>query len=412
MAVIATGIFKKLSFKKQTALGTKAPAGAGGTAAYMRRVTSTLDFKRTNFRSKEILTTQQIRDMRLGVKSVAGTINGELTVGGYQQPMESVLRQISQAAVTTGALTTVTAASTGTATGTMTRAAGSFLTDGFKIGDVITQSGWTTTATNNNAHNMLITALSATVMTVQTLDGTAVVAKASGDSVITVQGGKKTWVPQTGHTRDYYTIEHWHADIAQSEQYTDCVFGEMDLKIPATAIADVSFPVMGLNMGTGTAEYFTTPAAIPTGGSLAGINGLLMVNGAVAGVITAAEIKIKGNYSMIGGVVGATVDPDIYVGPLEVDGSVTVLFTDNVMRDIFIAETESSLVIALTANNTPGSPFTSFVLPRIKFTDAAKNDGQTGIAQTMPFMALENVNGGAAVSSLATTISIQDSAFV
>lgn len=412
MVAIATGIFKKLSFKKQSGLGVKSPAGGAGTASYARRVTSTIDFKRTNFKSKEILTTQQVRDMRLGVKSVSGTISGELTVGGYQQFMESVMRQISQTVVTSGALTTVTAASTGTATGTFTRSAGSFLTDGFKIGDVVSQTGWTTTATANNTHFFLITALTATVMTVQSLDGTAVVAKAAGDSVITVQAGKKTWVPQTGHTRDYYTIEHWHSDIAQSEQYTDCIIGEMDVKIPATAIADVQFPIMGLNMGTGTAEYFTTPAAIPTGGSLAGVNGIILVNGAAVGVVTAFEFKAKGNNTMIGGVVGATVDPDIYIGPLEVEGSATILFTDGTNRDIFLAETEISIVAVLTANNTANSPFTCFVFPRIKFTNSDKSDGPTGIVQTMGFMALENVNGGAAVSSLATTMSIQDSAFV
>ena len=412
MALIATGIFKTLAFKKQSALGTKAPAGGAGSSAYMRRVTSTLDTKRTNFASKEILVSQQRRDVRLGIKTVAGTISGELTVGGYQQPMESVLRQVSQAVVTTGALTTVTAASTGATTGTMTRSAGSFITDGFKVGDVVTQSGWTTTATANNAHNFLITALTATVMTVQTLDGNAVVAKAAGDSVTTVTAGKKTWTPQTGQSRDYYTIEHWHSDIAQSEVYTDCVFGEFDVKVPATAIATVSFPVMGLNMTAATSQYFTSPAAIPTGGSLAGVNGVLLVNGTAVGVVTAFDLKVKGNNTEVGGVVGSVTNPDVYFCPVEADGSVTVLFTDNVLRDTFLAETESSLVLVLTANNTANSPFTAFVLPRIKFTDAAKNDGTAGIAQTMPFVALENVNGGAGTASLATTLSVQDSAFV
>ena len=412
MVAIATGTFKKLSFKKQTGLGVKSPAGAAGTAAYLRRVTSTLDFKRTNFKSKEILTTQPLRDLRLGIKSVAGTISGELSVGGYQQPMESVLRQISQVPVTTGAIITVASASTGANTGTLTLSAGSFLTTGFKVGDVVNCTGWLAPATANNAHNFLVTALTATVMTVQTLDATAVVARVAGDSVTIAQIGKKTWVPQTGHTRDYYTIEHWHSDIAQSEQYQDCIFGEMDVKIPATAIADVSFPVMGLNMVSGTAEYFTTPAPIPTGSALAGVNGVILINGAPVGVITALEIKIKGNNTMIGGVVGSTTDPDIYIGPLEVDGSATVLFTDNVLRDTFLAETEVAVAVVLTANNTPNSPFTAFVLPRVKFTDAAKNDGPAGIAQTMPFVALEYVLGGAGTTGLATTISVQDSAFV
>ena len=410
---IATGIFKKLSFKKQTALGAKSPPTPAGSAQYLRRVTSTIDTKRTSFKSKEILPTQQIRDFRLGVRSVTGTITGELSVGTYQQPIESVLRQISQAVVTTGSSVTITAASTGTNTGTFTASGLSFLTLGFKVGDVVLHSGWTAPALANNAHNFLVIALTATVMTVQTLDGGAVTAKAAGDSVTIIQGGKKTWVPSAGQSRDYYTLEHWHSDIAQSEVYNDCVFGGFDVKLPANNMTDISFPVIGLNMVPGVAEYFTTPNQPSAGGVLASVNGLIIINGAAAGIVTSADIKVTGTNAAIGGIVGATVDPDIYFGPVEVTGSTTILFQDNTMRDLFLSETECSLAIVLTANNTPGSPFTAFVMSRVKFSDANKNDGTAGISQTMPFTALEQVaNGGAALANLQTTISVQDSAFV
>jgi hypothetical protein len=91
----------------------------------------------------------------------------------------------------------------------------------------------------------------------------------------------------------------------------------------------------------------------------------------------------------------------------------TVLFKDGVMRDLFLNETESSLVCVLTANNTPGAPFTSFVMSRIKFSGATKDDGTAGLTLTMPYTALENVStSGAGQPNLQTTISIQDSAFV
>lgn len=411
MAGIATGVFKKLAIKKQTAVKTKAPAGAAGTARYMRRVTSTLNLTKASYQSGEILESQQRRDVRHGVRAVAGSISGELSVGGYQLPMESVLRQVAQAVATTGAQTNITAAQVLPNGGTFTRAAGSFLTDGFKIGDVVTHSGWTAPALANNAHNFIIVGLTATVMTVMAIDGVPVVAKASGDGVTIVQAGKKTWIPQSGQTRDYYTIEHWFGDIGQSEQFVDCVFTGFTASLPPTGMATIELPVMGLNMDTGQVEYFTAPAASPTGGILAAVNGALIINGQVAAVVTGLTIVVNGNYSAPGGVIGSNVDPDIFPGPIDVTGQITALFVDAVMRDLFLNETESSLVVALTANNNPNSPFTAFNMSRVKFNGSDKDDGTAGLTLTVPYVALENVNGGAALANLQTTLSVQDSAF-
>lgn len=406
---IATGVFKRLSLKKQAALNTKAPAGAGGSAQYMRRVTSTLDLAKATYQSAEILASQQRRDFRHGVRSVKGSISGELSVGGYQKPFESVCRQLVQAPATSGAQVNITAAVTTTPQGTFTRAAGSFITDGFKIGDVVNWSGWATTGVPNNAHNMIIIALTATVMTVRTLDGVAIGAKAAGDNVTCVVAGKKTWVPQTGHTRDYYTIEHWFADIAQSEQFSDCVFTGATVQLPPSGMATVEFPVMGLDMQSGTAEYFTTPAAAPTGGILAAVNGVLIVGGVAVATVTGMNININGNYSVPGGVVGSNVDPDVFPGVLEVTGQVTVLFQDATYRDIFVNETETTIAVALTASNAANAGFTSFVMPRVKMGGASKDDGTAGLTLTLPFTALERVDGS--TTDLATTISIQDSSF-
>jgi hypothetical protein len=410
MAGIATGVFKKLSLKKQVSLGAMAAAGAAGSARYARRVTSTIDLAKASYQSNEMLQSQQRRDMRHGVRSVAGTISGELSVGGYQLPMESVLRQLSQTAATTNSQTTISATAVGNNTGIYNRSAGSFITDGFNVGDVVNTVGFTTTGADNNNQYAVVTALTATAMSLLVLDGTPIVTKAAGDGVTVSVVGKKTWIPSSGQTRDYYTIEHFFADIGQSERFTDCVFTGFTATLPPTGMATIEFPVMGLNMQTGQAEYFTTPAPAPTGPILAAVNGALIINGVVAGLVTGLTITVNGNYSVPGGVVGANVDPDVFPGPVDVTGQITVLFQDATFRDAFINETESVVVAVLTGSNVAAPLFTSFVMPRVKYSGSTKDDTNAGLTLTMPFTALENT--GSVVGGVLSTISVQDASFI
>ena len=413
---IATGVFKRVSIKKQVALGNPAPAGPSGSAQYLRRITSTLDLVKASYSSTEILVSQQKRDMRHGVRSVTGTISGEFVVGGYQLPIESVMRQVSQVGATTGALAIVTSArnGVGTFTGTLTRSAGSYITDGFKVGDVVRFTGWTAPALANNALNLVIVSITGvgTILTVRTLNGTDIVAKAAGDSVTLSLAGKKTWMPQSGQSRDYYTIEHFFSDISVSERFTDCVFADINIGLPASGMATINFPVLGINAITGVAEYFTTPAAQASGPVLASVNGVLLVNGNVVAVITSLTIGIKGNYAGSSGIVGQNTEADIFPGIMDVAGSCSVLFLDTSLRDLFYNETESSITVVLTGDNTPGAPVVAINMPRVKFSGSTKDDVPLGLSQTMPFTALENVNGGTGTATVATTISIQDSMFI
>lgn len=408
----ATGVFKKLSIKKQALLGTKAPAGAAGTARYMRRVTSTIDLTKATYQSNEVNPSQQVRDMRHGVRAVSGSISGELSAGGYQLPFESILRRVSTAGVTTGAVADVVIASNGAGTksGTITRAGGTFLTTGFKVGDIVRQAG---PANANTNKNLLVTAASQTVLTVRTLDGSDLIAQGAAAGVTIAVAGRKTFVPADGQTRDYYTIEHWFSDVPTSEQFTDCVFTGATVSLPATGMATVEFPVMGLDMQTGAAEYFTTPAAAPAGPIEAAVNGAIVVNGTVVADVTGLTITIAGGYAAPGGMVGTNVDPDIFPGVVAVSGQLTAMFRSTELRDLWVNEGEFGIIGVFTGDNTPAAPFTSFVMSRCKFTGNTKDDVATGITQTMPFTALEQVtNGGAGMVNEATTISIQDSAFV
>lgn len=399
---IASGIFKQLVAKKQSALGTKATATG---AQIYRRVTSTIDLTKDTYKSNEIRASMQRSDFRHGVRSVAGTISGELSVGTYSEFMASVLRSSWAATSAYAAGIDVTASATAPH---FVDSSGGFLAAGLKVGMVGRWTGFVGASGNNN-RNFLITALTATDMTGVFLDGTAVTAATAGDSVTFTPVGKSISIPLTGHTSDYWTIEHNFSDISQSEQFTDCVLASMNLRLPATGMATVEFPVLGLDMDTSATAYFTSPTAASDGDILSAVNGAVYVNGTPVALITSLDLNIDGNAASVGGVVGSNVAPDITRGAIDVTGSMTVLFQDATMRDYFVNETEVSVVAAFTTNNTATADVMTITMPVVKIGGAGKDDGEKGLIMTMPFTALENTAGGAGTATTNTTITIQDS---
>lgn len=399
----ATGIYKQVAIKRETSFGV-APAAA--SAQLLRRVQSTIDAKKDTYQSNELRPDFQIADFRHGVRRVKGSLQGELSPKTYSDPLSAMLkRDFTAGTSTTGA--SITIAGSGPQY-TLTRAAGSYLTDGFKVGDVIRLSVGVFNAANA-AKNLLIVALTATVATVQTLNGSALVAEGPIASATVAVQGKKTFLPTSGQTDVSYSIEHWFSDVAQSELFSGIKFDKASISLPPTGMATVQFDVLGQNVATAQARYFTSPTAVPSTATLASVNGLLMVNGAVQAVVTGLQLSIDPAFAG-DPVVGSNQIPALFAGPVTVTGQFTAYFSDNTLRDLFLNETETSLVVALTTDNTAAADVLVFALPRIKVGDAAKSDGTGAIVQTFPFTALLNLNGGAGVATEQTTLSIQDTA--
>lgn len=415
----ASGIEKKVILAPQAAKGTCAVANLA-TAQYLRRVTSSLNLTKETYQSNEMRADRQIADMRHGVQSVEGSISGELSPGTYEKFMAAILRKAWVAGVemAAGGTDNCAAASTATATGTFTRddVGGDWLVEGFKVGDVVRFTGWDAPATANNAHNFLITALSATVMTVVGLDGVGPVTRAKGDSVTCEVYGKKVWTPTTGHTEDWFSIEHNYSDVDLSEVFWDLKINSMAVKLPATGIATIDCGLMGLNhtnKAAGDSPYFSAVLAACTEGVLAAVNGAIYVEGTKIALITGMDFDITGNLSSEP-VVGSNVKPDLFDGRVMVKGNMSVFFEDATFRDYFENETEVTISCAFTTSNAANAEFLAFTFPRVKVGGASKDDGEKGIVQSMPFVALFDTSAGAdtgatATATLATTLSIQDS---
>jgi hypothetical protein len=394
---IATGIAKQVVFKKEASWGVA--AGATG-AQYLRRVTSDLSLAKETYQSNEIRTDYQISDFRHGVRSVEGTIAGELSPLTYDSFIAAALRKDFVIGATTGALAVFSVTNTGTK---FTRSSGSFVTDGFKVGDVISATGFSTA--NNNTHYVLVTVVAALTMDIVPLDGTVLTDEAAGGTRTIAVVGKKTYTPETSHTDDSFTFEHFYSDVAQSEVFTGCKVNSLAVSLPPTGMATINIGLMGKDITTGTSAYFTTPTAATTSGVLASVNGIAYAIGTRNYLLTGLNINYAGNLSMEA-VVGSNTYPDIFEGRVVVTGDATAYFENGTLRDAFLNETEVALMFVFTTNNTKNPEFLSFVLPRVKFGGAGKDDGEKGLIQTIPFQGLFNSAGTGADK---TTLIVQDS---
>lgn len=399
----ATGPAKQLRYKKQSSADTL--PGATG-AQSLRRVESTLDVTKDTYQSNEIRTDMQVSDFRHGVRRTPGNLKGELSPGTYKDFIAAVLRK-DFAAVPALSNLSITIAANGS-NYTLTRASGSFLTDGVKIGDVVrlTAGGF---AAGNLNKNLLVIALTATVATVLALNGSALVAEGPIASATLTIPGKKTYVPASGHTDDMFAIEHWHSDVSLSEVYTGCKIGSAAIDLPPTGMAAISFALTGKDMVPNTSAYYTNPTAVTSTGVVAAVNGVLLVNGIPVAICTGLNIKLNSNLSGEP-VVGSNSIPNQFQGRIQVDGQMTAYLQDATLRDGFLNESEVSLIAVLTTSGAANADFIGFTLPRIKLGGATKNDGEKSIIQTLPFTALLNTAGGTGTSGEASTIVVQDSA--
>ncbi len=413
---IANAVNKEVIIGCQSAKGTICVVGLA-TAQKLRYLKFSQNQTNETYTSNEMRPDKQIGDVNIGPQDCPGSLNGELSPGSYELLEAAILRKDFVAGVSDAANTGVAAAATSGAAGTFTRddVLGSWLEDGFKIGDVVQMTGWTTTGTTNNLHNFLITALTATIMTVLGIDGTPPATKIKGDSITTTVKGMKSWVPATAHLEEWFTTEVRYSDVDLSDVFWDGKVSSMAVKAPATGIPTVDFNLLALQMtpkGTAASPYFTAPVAITTTEAVHSGKAVILVSGVAQSLATGIDFEVAGNNAAMGAVIGTNVKPGISDGRVEVKGNLSILFEDDTIAAYYRAGTEVSISVVLPVSSAAAADFVAFTIPVAKLTGSAK-DGDTEIVQSIPFTAKFNSAGDDGVtctlSTLATTMSMQDS---
>lgn len=400
---IAQGVNKLTVIKAQTALGTPA-TGSGGQE--LRRVTSVATQARATYTNNEIVAHQQSTGVNLGTASTTWAFDGLLSPGTYASLIEAAMRE-DFAAITPATGLSLTIAGSGPYT--LTDAANDFLADGIKIGDVIRITAGSVAAGNLN-NNMVVTNVTATVVTVVTLNGSALTAEGPIASCTITVVGKKSKAPLTSHTDTIFTLEEWYPDITVSETFPDMRVGQFDFGLPATGNATIKIAGMGLGVRTiGASQVLTTPTAATTTPVLTAVRGLLRVNGSTVTNVTGVTITVNPTLTAEGPIVGSNYSPDLSRGKIMVTGQFTALFDASTLSSLFDAETVTSLFVAMAADTTNAADFISFSMSAIKLTGDAPNDGEIGVVRTYPFTAQINADGGAALANDQTILTVQDS---
>ena len=400
---VAAGSYRSTRYKRQTAQNVYSAVGG----QVLRRSGGAMTLERSTIDNPQIRADKQKAMARQGLGMVTFAHEDVLAPGTLAPFWESVILGTFATAATSGALTTVAAAVTTAPAGTFTRSTGSYLTDGFTVGKVISSSGWATTGVPNNAHRFMIIGLTALVMTLYPLDGVALAAKAAGDSVTIVEVGKSVKTPASGHVSHYYTMEDWHPDIAQSEQAFDVRVDSIALKFAPNQNLTCSVAFKGLNFTAApTTPYFASPTAEASTDLCAMATGKIMLGGVIVATVTAADLNISCGLDMPA-VIGSATYPFIADTTVTVDGNITVLWEDQTLMTAYQNETDLTLALVFANGRSASADFVGFTLGRCRLFSATKSTDEKSLTKAYKLMGAENTAN--ATGTVASTISIQDS---
>lgn len=398
---VASGTQKSIIWQREDGCWGELPTVPAGQT--VRRVTGNFNLSKEQFSSEEIRVDHQMVDFRHGVRSVEGSINGELSPGTYSDFIAAALaRDFTAGTGETGL--TVDISDAGAPIYTIARAAGDFTASDLKVGMVVRLTGANTA---NNGKNLLIVAMTTTVLSVIVLNGGTLVNDLAATPVSITAPGKSTYIPSTGHTDVSYTVEEWYNDIGQSEVTTGNKVNTVGISLPATGLVTADFAFMGKDLVRAeTTKFFTNPTAQGDDRVFASVSGALIIDGVPVSLVTSLSININKNLTA-DAVVGSNVKPTMEFGRILVDGEFSAMLSGKQFADAFRDEKEIALVCALTTGTENDAQFMTITLPRIKINSDTKNDGETAIVATHSFQALkaDGTNG-----FVASTIMIQDSA--
>lgn len=389
------GINKLVAIKKETTWGTK--ASASGARLYPR-TTGNFQIEKDTYASNSIRPSQQLSDSRHGTVRATGSLNDDLQCGAFDELMAAALRRDFDGGATTGSITDLTVSASAP---NFTRGTGSFVTDGFEVGQIIKPASLTATADNSFA---IVTSVTALQMNAAKVDKVAYTAESAGASVSIAQTGFETYTPQTGHTDDSFTVEEWHSAISLSSITLGQQVNSMNISVSPNSMATISFEFMGKNgeATTGT-RYFTSPTAVAGEGSMSAPSGLLLINGVSSCRLTSFNCTVANNITQES-VIACTGIGAKSRGKVMVSGSFSAILDDGVFQDYFYNESEIEFSYAFTAAD--GEVFNLY-FPRMKIGATTTDDGEKVIIITSNFEALEYTTTTA--GKVNTTLMISDS---
>lgn len=378
----------EVAYKEQSVMGTP-ETGSGGLG--FRANSGGLNLTKDPINSNENRRDGQRTRGRHGSRSVSGQYTGNLSVGTFDSLIAAMLwgafgSDLVITEATSGGPTQIT-----TTTSTIVGNAGSWITAGLRVGDMIRLTNHST-AGNNSKNLGPILGLSATTIT---LPAGQLTLNAVADTAFTITRPKKVIC---GSTRKAFTFEEREIDIDGSEIFEWCRVSSLEISLQPNAMATVTIGLVGRNMTTaegGSSPSLTSPTYTTTQGLTAVEAALYLGTTQVTdltGVTIRMDRRAAGNP-----VVGSNLTPDVFDNDLEITGSITGLRQDFTRTTAFLNETDLSLSLKFAENETEPADFIAVHVPYLSLATSSKSElGQDGPrTQTLDLLIGKDERGGA-----------------
>jgi hypothetical protein len=379
----------RVAYKRESAFGTLADASG---ADIFRVNTGGIMLAKAPINSGENRQDKQRLLGRHGTRSVSGAYTSDLSVGSFDDLLESALRGTWSAALTIDeAASAMASATLSVGASSIVASAGSWITAGLRVGDIIRLGDGFVTANRNR--NLRITGLTATTITVaETLS-----VEAGPLAAYDVVRARKV-IMAAAPTAHSYTIEEYEQQIDSAEVFLGCRLTRLRLQMAPNGMVTVETSFMGQDMDTfeaTNAPYFTSPTETTSLG-LVTADAVVLYDGASVIDLTEFDITID-LAGQAQPVVGNNLTPDIWTGQADVTGTITALREDLEYVADQLAETQLSLHVMMVENDSEPKDFLAlhvplFTLPNVQKSALGQNGPRT---QKMTMMIGRDGRGGA-----------------
>ena len=277
----------------------------------------------------------------------SGTVNGQMKLSGKFRPecLDGLLEAAAQgtwAAKYTEALGAVTVAVVATGK-TFTRSAGSWLTTGVEIGDLITFSGFTAPGNNKT---FLVSAVTATVITCATATGLVDTSSPQASVTVTTAGEYL----KVGNIQRRVAWEIYHSDTDEYLRMIDTEISNFNLSLNANGEISFDLTAIGgteLDLGADIDDPIAGATYVETSKPFYdSFNGTISLAGAT-GIYFSSMSPTINNQSTPLFALGSRYPFAIAHGKMMGDMSLTAYYTDETIKSKYQDETSLNLKVQI-----------------------------------------------------------------
>lgn len=387
-----------VSYKVQSGLGTQS-SGSGGTVL---RTSGGAGIKpsKAATESNEVRADGMRSRGRHGTQKAVSDYAAELTLGSHDPIIEAIMRGTWDSSVLTAAAADYTTLTTTTSTIVSTNGSFSWITKGFRVGDVI--RGATFPDAANNAKNIRLTGVTASTLT--TSDTLVLNASPTALPVIT-RPGKRLFNPAS-LVRRYFTLDEYEVDIDQSTVLTDFRWGSIKFAMAPNGLITADPGGMGTGqiagLTTAASPLLTSPTAT-TGAPMAVVDATIRVGTQDMVALTSIDLTMDIGLSSpdVFGSGAIKYGPDVFDGQMAISINMGMLRSDLTRLQDFISETPYSLHILAVEQESEPKDFMSIYVPNFTLGSAdpsalsKQGGGRTQTISVPAALAGKDITGGA-----------------